>query len=290
MHVEAADDVLARELAAEQQRRDPRADDRDRQRDRVGDAQTRARQLVVEQRVAGEPVEDGEDQQRHADHPVDLARPAERAGEEHAAQVHDDGGEEQQRRPVVDLAHHQPGPHVEAQVERRPVGLGHLDAAQRRVAPVVHDLAVALASKKNVRNTPVSEQHDEAVQRELADHERPVVGEHLVERGAGELGGAEAVVEPAGHAAAQHGAIHRLPAAVPEAGPDRVARSHRWRRGSRRRRRRAAAAAATARRGRTPGRAPSRTSNVDWWHGHSSRASSAWYRPTGQPTWVHSFE
>ena len=82
--------------------------------------------------------------------PVDLAGPAERAGEEDAHEVDDDGGDEQQRGPVVDLAHHQAGPHVEAEVERRLVGLGHLHAPQRLVAAVVDDVSV-LGSKKNVR-------------------------------------------------------------------------------------------------------------------------------------------
>ena len=60
------------------------------------------------------PLASAEQQQREADHPVELARPAERAGEEDAQQVHDDRAEEEQRRPVVDLAHHEPGAHVEA--------------------------------------------------------------------------------------------------------------------------------------------------------------------------------
>ena len=44
----------------------------------------------------------------------------------------------------------------------------------------------------------MSEQDDEAVQGDLAEHERPVVGEDLVERRAGEPRRAEAVVDPAG--------------------------------------------------------------------------------------------
>jgi hypothetical protein len=32
------------------------------------------------------------------------------------------------------------------------------------------------------------------------------------------------------------------------------------------------------------------TSNVDWWHGHSSRPDWAWKSPTGQPMCEHSFE
>ena len=126
--VEPREDVGTGELAAEQQRRQPRPRERNRQRDRVGDAQPGAGQLIVEQRVAGEAVEDGEDEQRHADHPVDLARPAERAGEEHPAEVDHDRRQEQQRGPVVDLAHHEPGARVEAQVDGRLIGLRHAHA------------------------------------------------------------------------------------------------------------------------------------------------------------------
>ena len=155
------------------------------ERDRVRDAQAGARQQVVGERVAGEPVEDREHEQRHADDPVELARPAERAGEEDAAEVGDDRREEQQRGPVVDLAHHEPGAHVEAEADRRLVRLRH---RRRRAAgrscrgrrPVL-----SLGTKKNVRYTPVSDEDDEAVHRDLADHERPVVGEDLVQRRCG---------------------------------------------------------------------------------------------------------
>ena len=124
-HVEAADDVGPGNSPPNSSDAIHVPIDRDRQHDRVRDAQAGARELVVEQRVAGEPVDHREDQQRHADHPVDLARPAERAGEEDPREVHDDRGDEQQRRPVVDLAHHEPGPDVEAEVERRLVRLRH---------------------------------------------------------------------------------------------------------------------------------------------------------------------
>ena len=95
------------------------------ERDRVRDAQTGARQQVVGERVAGEAVEDREHEQRHADDPVELAWSAERAGEEDAAEVRHDRRDEHQRGPVVDLAHHEAGAHVEAEPHRRLVGLRH---------------------------------------------------------------------------------------------------------------------------------------------------------------------
>ena len=75
----------ARELAAEEQEGEPRAEDGNSEHDRVGDAQARAREEVVGQGVAGEAVGDGEEQQRHPDNPIQLSRPPEGAGEEDAA-------------------------------------------------------------------------------------------------------------------------------------------------------------------------------------------------------------
>jgi len=74
-----------RELPAEEQERQPRTEDGDAEHDRVGDAQAGPRQEVVGQRVAREPVGDGEQQERDADDPVQLAGAAERAREEDAA-------------------------------------------------------------------------------------------------------------------------------------------------------------------------------------------------------------
>ena len=193
------EDVGTGELTAEQQRRDPRSDDRDRQRDGIGDAQPGARQLIVEQRVAGEPVEDGKDEQRHADHPVDLARSAECAGEEHAPEMDDNCREKQERRPMVDLTHEQPGAHVEAQVDGRAVRLGHVHALQRSVAAVVNDLGRAgMEEERQVHAR--GDEYDERIQGQLTEHERPVVGKHLVQCGAHEVGGTEATIEPASDA------------------------------------------------------------------------------------------
>jgi hypothetical protein len=138
--VEAADDLLADEVAVEHRPVRPRADHGNGQHDRRGDAQTRPREQVIRQRVAGETLEEGQHEQADADEPVRFARTTECAGEEDAQQVHDDGRDEQQRRPVVDLADEQTAPHVEGQVHRRVVRGGHLHAPQRRVRALVDDL------------------------------------------------------------------------------------------------------------------------------------------------------
>ena len=141
--VEPTDDHLTGELTAEEQEHHPGTDDRDGLGDRVGDPQAGAGQQVVRQGVAGEALEDAEHEQPDPDDPVELTGLAERAGEEHPGQVHHDRGHEQQGCPVVDLTHDQAAADIEADVQRRGVGLGHRDAAQRDVAAVVDDLTHA---------------------------------------------------------------------------------------------------------------------------------------------------
>ena len=83
--------------------------------DAVRDAESGAGQQIVEQRVPEEAVGNDEHEERHADEPVQLPRPAERAGEKDAADVRDDRPKEDERGPVVHLPHQQPGADVEAQ-------------------------------------------------------------------------------------------------------------------------------------------------------------------------------
>ena len=112
---------------------------------------------------------------------------------------------------------------------------------------------------------PVSDQDDEAVERELADHERPVVGEDLVRARCGRSSAApsrssiqraDAGEQPvaahrAGALAVGSPSAHRSRSQKPgPTGPREVAGGDR---GSRRRRRRAAAAAASGRPGRRSG-------------------------------------
>jgi hypothetical protein len=135
------DDVGRGELSAEGEEGGPRADHRNRESDGVRDAQPGAGEQVVGKGVAGEAVHDGQHEQRHADDPVDLAGLAERAGEEDAAEVSDDRGDEEVGGPVMDLPHDEPSSNVEADADRRLVRLRHPYTVQRAVVPVVHDLA-----------------------------------------------------------------------------------------------------------------------------------------------------
>ena len=171
---------VARELAAEQEERHVGADDRDRLHEAVRDPQAGAGQQVVGQRVAGEALEDAEQEQQGADHPVELARLAERAGEEDAQHVDDHRGDEDHRGPVVHLPHQQAAADVEGDVQRRGVGLGHRYAAQLGVGALVDRLGHARDEPERQEDAG-QQQDDEAPQRDLAEHEGPVVGEDLAE-------------------------------------------------------------------------------------------------------------
>jgi hypothetical protein len=192
--IKTSDDLGAGELCSDDEERDPRADHRDREHDRVRDAQACAGEEVVGQGVAREALDHAKCQQRYADEPVQLTRLAERAGEEDPEHVDRHGGDEQQCRPVVDLAHDQPTAHVERDVQRGGVCPRHLDATQRRVAALVLDFAHRRVEEE--RQVGAGEQqHDERVKRDLAHHERPVVWEDLVQLLADATSDAEPVLE-----------------------------------------------------------------------------------------------
>jgi hypothetical protein len=198
------DEVVAGEQPAEDEVRHVRADDRDRQDDALHDPQAGAGEQVVRQRVAAEALEQRQHEQREADQPVELARLAERAGEEDPEHVHHDRHHEHQRGPVVDLPHQQAAAHVERDVQGAGVRLGHPDAVQRRVRAVVDHVAVGRGEEQRQEDAG-QQQHDEAVQRDLAQHEGPVVREDLAQLLLGRAGDAETLVEVVGGLPAERG-------------------------------------------------------------------------------------
>ena len=198
--VEARDDRLARELAAEEQERHVRPGDRGGLQEPVRGADAGAGEQVVGERVAGEALERAQEQQDAADDPVELARLAVGAGEGDAEQVHHHRGDEDRRRPVVHLAHQQAAAHVEGDVQRRGHRLRHADAAQLVVGALVGDVTHRRVEPQGEEHAG-EEQHDEAPQRDLAEHERPVVGEDLAQVLLHRRGEAEAVVGPRGQRA-----------------------------------------------------------------------------------------
>ncbi len=180
-HVEARDDDDAGEVAAEQCPVDPGADDRDTEDDAThGGADAGARQEVVGERVTEEALEHRQDQQETTDDPVGLTRTSERTGEEDAHHVDDDRRGEQQCRPVVDLTDEETAAHLERDVQRRLVRLGHHHAVQRLVGAVVHHARHRRVEEQRQVDAR-HQQDDEAVQRDLAQHEGPVGGEDLVD-------------------------------------------------------------------------------------------------------------
>jgi hypothetical protein len=80
----------------------------------------------------------------------------------------------------MDLAHQQPTTHLKGQVQRGGKRLRHLHVVQRDVRAVVEDLGHRWLEPQGQKR-PRQEQHDEAVEGDLAEQERPVVGENLAE-------------------------------------------------------------------------------------------------------------
>ena len=204
--VEPRDDLLARELAAEEEEAHVGAHDRHRLHEAVRGADTGAGEQVVGQRVAGEALEGAEEQQQRADDPVELTRLAVGAGEVDAQQVDHHRGDEGHRGPVVHLPHEQSTAHVEGDVDRRGHRVGHQHAAQRVVGAVVDDLGHARVVPECEEHAGQEQDH-EAPQGDLAQHEGPVVREDLAQvllhRGAQ----AQALVGPVGHRPALAGLL-----------------------------------------------------------------------------------
>ncbi|GAA5770437.1 hypothetical protein Aros01_06964 [Streptosporangium roseum] len=194
--VEPGDHVLAGVFAAEEEEGDPGADQRQGDRHALGDPQTGAGEQVVGEGVAGQALGQGQRQQADADQPVELARLAVRTGEEHSERVHHHAGDEQQGGPVVHLPHQQATADVEADVQSRGVRLGHHDALERLVGAVVDDVSHGGLEEEGQERAG-QQQDDERVQRDLAQQERPVVGEDLPQVALEEVSRADAVVDEA---------------------------------------------------------------------------------------------
>ena len=210
-------------------------------------------------------------------------------------------------RPVVGLAHHQPGPHAERDVDDRGVGLGH--ATGRRGACRVRGRRRRLAGGvvEQGQVDPRRQQDHEAVHGDLADHERPVVREDLVHRRAEPLRRPQAVVGPVqrllrawpacgrpcvpprcSSAYPEAPGVSRTPGAavpeggvwgvlmcsvarpVPEAGADRLDEVAQGDQVAIAGRPPGGAGAAASRPGRTPAWQSWRMLNVDWWQGQMS--------------------
>ncbi|SHQ34208.1 Uncharacterised protein [Mycobacteroides abscessus subsp. abscessus] len=179
--VQTGDQDVAGEVATEQRPVHPGAD----QRKAHGDAgkrraDTGAGEQVVGQGVSEETFEHRQDEQQRADDPVGLTGTPERTREEDTGHVHHDRRREHQRRPVMDLPHEQTTTYLEADVQGGLVGLGHLHAAQRLIDAVVGHFGHRRVEEQGQIDTR-KQQNDEAVQRDLTEHERPVGREDLVD-------------------------------------------------------------------------------------------------------------
>ena len=200
--VEGGDDVAGK-LTAEHEERQPGSDDRDAEDDAVNDAQARAGEHVIGQGITGPAADQTQDEDQEDDHPAQAARLSERAGEEHAQQVHADRREQQQRSPVVSLPHEEPAPHFEGDVKRRVEGPRHVDARERGVRAAVGDDSARWVEEEHEEYA--REQHDhEAVERHLGEHERPVGRHRAVPQFSGDSSGG-GTLEGVGQAIGQLG-------------------------------------------------------------------------------------
>ena len=176
--VQARHDVDARELASEEEERDVGSHQRQRLQDAVDDSQTVAGEQVIGEGVAGEAGSHAHDDEQNTDDPVELTRATERTGEEHTQHVDAQGSDEEQSAPVVHLSNEQTAADFQRDRQSRVVGFGDLDAAQRQPRSVIVQLAHGgLEEEREERSR--QDDDDEAVESNLAEHERPMRREDL---------------------------------------------------------------------------------------------------------------
>ena len=171
---------LVRERPAPDERGEVRADEWHREQHGVADREPHPREQVVDERVAGVPLEQREHEHRHSEVVGQAAGRAERAGEEHPEQVQDDRDDEDVGCPVVGLADEEPGACREREDDDRPVGLAHLDAVEGFVGAVVDD-GQRRGVEEEHQVDAGRDEHHERVERDLTEQERPVVGEEIAQ-------------------------------------------------------------------------------------------------------------
>ena len=100
-HVKSQQRLLSDFVAAEEKELNRWADERRLLRDTGADRDCPERELVPRQQVAGEREEQSREEENDADYPVDCARAAVRAGEEHSRHVDVHDGDHPFRRPSM---------------------------------------------------------------------------------------------------------------------------------------------------------------------------------------------
>jgi hypothetical protein len=167
-------DLVAGDLTPKEPEREMGAHHRDRLEHTLQQLQAPARQHVIRQDRAGPARGHAQREQGHPDQPGQPARPAERAGEEQPQQMQGHRRDEDQRGPVVDLAHQQAAAHVEAEVEGRFVRLADRHTAQRAVQTVIGDPLHGRVEEHGQVDARGG-QHHEGIQRDLPEQQRPVI-------------------------------------------------------------------------------------------------------------------
>jgi hypothetical protein len=191
----ALDRARTRVLAIPGERADVLSEEGQRQSDAVGDGQAHAREQVVGQRVAGEALEDARAEQEDAEHPDRLARLAEGTGEEGAREVGDHRHDEDERGPVMGLADHQPGGDGRGDAQGRVVGGGDREARELAEGTGVGGRGRDVGREEERQVGAAEDEEGERVERDLAQEERPVLGEDVAQRAADEGARAQALVD-----------------------------------------------------------------------------------------------
>ena len=124
-HVKSQQGVGVHSVAAEHQKANFGAEHRHRRAHVRAHRDRPERQLIPGQQVAGVAEQQGEEQQHHADHPVEFARRTIRSAVEHAEHVREHQEHHGVRRPAVQVAQKHSRGHHELQVLHVGVGLRH---------------------------------------------------------------------------------------------------------------------------------------------------------------------
>src|SRR5215211_3324091 len=193
--VEARNDQIPWELSGKNKELHPGTDYRGCPKRTIQETHAGARQQVVRQGVAKKTLENSQHQQADADQPVDLTWFAERAGEEDSQAVHQHGGNEQHRRPMMHLAEQQAAADVEGQGEGRRIRLGHVQSAKQLVAALVLNLGHGRL-EPDAEEDSGQQQNYEGIQRDLTEQEGPVIRKNLAEVGAQQIGDTDALIGP----------------------------------------------------------------------------------------------
>ncbi len=175
---------------------EPRADHGNGEEHGVADAESGAGEKVGADGIAEEAIGKGEHEKSEADKPVKFPWTAVGGGEKDAGEMSEDGADEDVGGPVMHLAHEEARADFEAEMKDGLVGGGHGDAIEGAIGAVVDDF-VGAAVEEQGKKRSCDDEDDKRVERDFAEHERPVIWKNMIQGAAHGLREAQAGIEPA---------------------------------------------------------------------------------------------